>query len=47
MITIVRTIEIEVPAKDGKMEKKKVQKAFPCQVNAGVPFTHNMCEYGN
>ena len=41
MITIARTIEIEVPAKDGK----KVVKAFPCQVNAGVPFSHRMNEY--
>lgn len=45
MITIARTIEIEVPAKDGKMEKKKVVKTFPCQVNAGVPFSHRMNEY--
>lgn len=45
LITIVRTIEIEVQGKDGKVEKKKVKKAFPCQINAGVPYDHRMCEY--
>ena len=47
LITILRTIEIEVPAKDGKIEKKKVVKPFPCRINAGVPYDHKMCEYGN
>ena len=44
LITIERTIEIEVPVKDGKTEKKKVVKTFPCRINAGVPFDHRMCE---
>lgn len=47
LITILRTIEVEVPAKDGKVEKKKVVKPFPCRINAGVPYDHRMCEYGN
>lgn len=46
LITILRTIEVEVPAKDGKMEIKKVVKPFPCRVNAAVPFNHRMCENG-
>ena len=46
LITILRTIEVEVPAKDGKVEIKKVVKPFPCRVNAGVPFNHKMCENG-
>lgn len=45
LITILRVVEIEVPAKDGKVEKKKITKSFPCRVNAGVPFTHKMNEY--
>lgn len=47
LITILRTIEVEVPAKDGKVEKKKVVKPFPCRINAGVPYDHRMCEYGD
>lgn len=47
LITILRTIEIEVQGKDGKVEKKKVKKSFPCRINAGVPYDHRMCEYGN
>lgn len=46
LITIQRTIEVQVPAKDGKIEIKKVVKSFPCRVNAGVPFNHRMCENG-
>lgn len=47
LITILRTIEVEIPAKDGKIEKKKIVKSFPCQINAGVPYDHRICEYGN
>ena len=46
LITIKRTVEIEVQNKEGKMEKNKVVCSFPCQVNAGVPFDHKMCENG-
>lgn len=46
LISIRRTVEVEVPAKDGKMEKIKVVKTFPCRVNAGVPFEHRLCENG-
>lgn len=46
LISIRRTIEVEMPAKDGKVEKVKVQKWFPCKINAGVPFDHKMCENG-
>lgn len=44
LISIRRTVEIEVPTKDGKTEKQKIQRWFPCRVNAGVPFSHKMCE---
>lgn len=43
-ITIVRTIEVEVPQKDGKTKLEKRRKTFPCKVNAAVPFNHRMCE---
>lgn len=46
LITIQRTIEVQVSAKDGKIEIKKVVKPFPCRVNASVPFNHRMCENG-
>ena len=42
-ITIYRTILVEQQKKDGKTEMVKVTKAFPCRVNAGVPFDHKMC----
>ena len=44
LITIYRSIWVEQPKKDGKVEKVKVTKAFPCRINAGVPFDHKMCE---
>lgn len=44
LMFIRRTVEIEVPTKDGKTEMKKVERTFPCAVNAGVPFSHRMCE---
>lgn len=47
LITILRTIEVETAGKDGKVEKKKVIKPFPCRINAGVPFEHRLCENGN
>lgn len=46
LITIQRTVEVEIPGKDGKVEIVKVKKFFPCKVNAGVPFNHKMCENG-
>ena len=46
LITIRRLIEVEVEGKDSKVEKKKVQKAFPCRINAGTPFDHRICENG-
>lgn len=47
LITIKRTVTVEVPkkgAKNGETERIKVQKTFPCMINAGVPFNHKMCE---
>ena len=42
-ITIKRTIRIP-QEKDGKIEMIPVVKRFPCKINAGVPFSHKMCE---
>lgn len=47
LITIRRTVEIEREVKGGKIEKVKVEQQFPCKINAGVPFDHKMCEYGD
>lgn len=47
LITIKRLVEVDVVQKDGKVEKEKVRKRFPCRVNAAVPFDHRMCENGN
>lgn len=46
LITIKRTVITEVPQKDGKTKLEKSIKVFPCKINAGVPFSHKMCEYG-
>ena len=46
LITIRRTVEMEVPDKDGKVKVQKVQKNFPCRINSAVPFDHRMCEHG-
>ena len=43
-ITIRRTVEVEVPDKDGKVTIEKRVKPFPCKVNSAVPFDHRMCE---
>ena len=43
-ITIRRTVEVEVPDKDGKVKIEKRVKPFPCKVNSAVPFDHRMCE---
>ena len=45
-ITIRRTVTVEIPQKDGKVKQEKVQKNFPCKINAAVPFEHRMCENG-
>lgn len=44
LITIRRTIEVEREVKGGKIEKVKLEQVFPCRINAGVPFSHRMCE---
>ena len=46
-MTIRRTIEVEREVKGGKIEKVKEKHTYPCKINAGVPFNHKMCEYGN
>lgn len=45
-ITITRTVRQEVPQKDGKTKEELVHKRFTCKINAGVPFSHHMCENG-
>ena len=43
-IDIVRTVEVEVPQKDGKIKIEKKKRTFHCNINAYVPFDHRMCE---
>lgn len=45
LITIKRVITQLVEEK-GKQVEKKIQKNFPCRVNASVPYSHKMCEHG-
>jgi hypothetical protein len=45
LITIRRTIT-QIVEEKGKQVEKKVQKNFPCRVNAGVPYSHHICEHG-
>ena len=40
MITIYRTVK---ETNEDKKVVVKIQK-FPCKINAGVPFSHRMCE---
>lgn len=43
MITIQRTVEEQIPGKNGSVTTVKVKHWFPCKVNAAVPFSHEMC----
>ena len=43
-INIRRTVKVLSEDKKGNVTETKVQKNFPCKVNASVPFTHWMCE---
>ena len=44
MISIKRTVEIEVTDKNGNVKTQKQVQWFPCKVNASVPFDHGMCK---
>lgn len=45
LITIRRTTT-QIVEEKGKQVEKKVQKNYPCEVNAAVPESHRMCEHG-
>ena len=44
MITIQRTVSEQVPGKNGSVTIQKVKHWFPCKINAGVPYSHKICE---